>query len=252
MDEFIHEFRVVHTTETRTMAKTLGIITQYIQGLRLSSVNQDPLLHLPIPEADPSVHSFAQLTWPSLAVLQGALSTEGYQKSAGSHVFGTPLKTYVTEKLDSGTKEEPQSRDCIRVMVGLSPLSPSSFPQKWSEHAAFCRSICDRYQQHQVIPLDAPEIENIFGHTQFAPNTVVTSGGYEDFVFGTRAEAQVFFDQHGSALRASYDGFVDPKASLCYAFDHVLQFSPSNRGFTETAVGSFVGIALRLKVLFNL
>ncbi|KAJ5372053.1 hypothetical protein N7517_004059 [Penicillium concentricum] len=249
MDDFIHEFRVIHATETRTMAKTLGIITKYIQGVRLP--NKDPLLHLPIPEADPFVHSFAQLSWPSVTVLQGALSTEGYRKSAGSHVFAIPLKVYVTEKLHPGTEEEIQSPDSIRVVVGLSPLSTSSFPQKWSEHAAFCRSICDRYQRHQIIPLDAPKIEQIFGHTQFTPNAVVTSGGYEDFVFGTRTEAQAFFDQHGSAIRDSYDRFVDPKSSFCYAFDNVLQYSPSDRGFIETVVGFFIGIALRLKVLFN-
>ncbi|CAI7581227.1 unnamed protein product [Penicillium discolor] len=107
-------------------------------------------------------------------------------------------------------------------MVGLSPLSPSSFLQKWSEQAAFCRSICDRYQ---TIHLDAPKIEQIFGHTQFTPNAVVTSGGYEDFVFGTRAEAQAFFDQYGSAIRASYDRFVDPERSFGYAFDNVLHFA---------------------------
>ncbi|OQE07176.1 hypothetical protein PENVUL_c014G09448 [Penicillium vulpinum] len=233
------------------MAKTLGIITKYIQGLRLSA-NKDSLLHLPIPEADTFVHSFAQLTWPSLTVLQGALSTEGYQKSAGSHVFAIPLKVYVTEKLNPAIEVEIQSHDSIRVMVGLSPLSPSSFLQKWSEHAAFCRSICDRYQRHQTIPLDAPKIEQIFGHTQFTPSTVVTSGGYEDFVFSTRAEAQAFFDQYGSAIRASYDCFVDPKTSCCYAFDNVVQYSPSDRGLIEIVVGFFIGIALRFKVLFIL
>lgn len=232
------------------MAKTLGIITKYTQGLRLVSTNKNQLRHLPIPETNPSVHSFARLSWPSVAVLQGALSTDGYRKSAGSHIFGIPIQIYLTENLDTGAENEiHNNHDCIRVMVGLSPLSESSFQQAWREHAAFCRSICDGYQQHQVIPLSATKVEQIFGQTQFTPRTVVTSGGYENFVFRTWMEAQGFFDEHGDAIGASYERFVDQRRSYCYAFDNVVQYSPLDRGFSEIIVGFFVGIALRLKVI---
>lgn len=251
-DQFIHEFRVTHATETRTMATSLGIITKYIQGLRLALAGKEPLQNLPISEADSSVHSFAQLTWPSLPVLQGALSTDGYRKSAGSHIFATSLKVYVTTKIDPRAGKEVHTSDCVRVVVGISPLSGSSFPSAWDEHAAFCHSICDLYQRHRVIPLDTTKLEQIFGHTQFTPNAVVTTGGYEDFVFRSRTEAQEFFDQHGSALRSSYDRFVSPTGSFCYAFDNILQYSPSDRGFIEIIVGFFVGTVLRFKALFNL
>ncbi|PYI05189.1 hypothetical protein BO78DRAFT_419848 [Aspergillus sclerotiicarbonarius CBS 121057] len=254
-DEFIHELRVVHASKTRTMARTLGIITRYIQGLRLPPANTTLLRYLPIQATDPSVDSMAQLTWPSLTVLQGALSTDAYLKSAGSHVFALPVKVYVTEKIspDPEPANERDFHNGVRVVVGLSPLSQQTFPQAWSEHAAFCHSICPQYQRHRLIPLDAKKVHAVFGHTQFTPKTVVVgSGGYEDFVFRSLADAEAFFEDYGADIRASYARFVDQERSFSYVFDNGVQYCPAERGVREVIVGVFVGLVLTVEVVLNL
>jgi hypothetical protein len=142
----------------------------------------------------------------------GFLLRRYYLNSAGSHILGIPIQIYVTENLDTGVENEIQNNhDCIRVMVRLTPLSESSFQQAWRKHTAFCRWICDGYQKHQVIPLSAAKVEQIFGRTQFTPRTVVTPGVYEVFLFMTWTEAQGLFDKHGGAIGASYEPFVDQR-----------------------------------------
>jgi alkanesulfonate monooxygenase SsuD/methylene tetrahydromethanopterin reductase-like flavin-dependent oxidoreductase (luciferase family) len=251
VEEFLHEFRNVHAGATRAMAKQLGIISKYVQGVPLNYLGKEDIQNLPFSDLECKISSFAQLSWPSIAVLQGALSTEGYRKSAGSHVFATATKIYLTEQLNSDV-EDVESADAVRVMIGLSPHLELNFQQAWDDHAAFCREICPTYQRHRSISLEPGRAEQIFDHTLFPPNLVELLGGYEDFVFETPKQAQEFFDKYSHDLSSSYAKFVDSEKSFAYALDNVIQYRPAERGPAEVVTGHIVSCALRLKLFLNL
>ncbi|KAJ5732024.1 hypothetical protein N7493_003505 [Penicillium malachiteum] len=151
--DFTHKFRVVHASETRSVATNLGIILQYIQGLALPTLNKPGLSNLPLKEGR-QYQSFARLTWPSVEVIQGSFSTEDYRRSAGKHIFAAPFRIFLTEfiKPPSSTtfNTEPliasptveQDAYSIRLVVTVFPnsnsaLSRAKFEEKWDRHAAW-------------------------------------------------------------------------------------------------------------------
>ena len=260
--QFTHEFRIVHATETKKMANTLGIISQYVQGLTLRSVaavGQESIRNqpLPAPKGEP-IESFAQLTWPSgLEVMQGSFTTQGYKESAGKHIFAVPRMIYLTDRLEPAVEAEVHERiktkDAVRPIVGLNPNdpNPSSFRKSWDKHASFCRTICPHYQRNQVLTISPERIQKIFTDTQFPADTVVRYGGYEEFVFESNEAAEAFCERYGEDLRKSYDGFTRTGESYCLGFDVVVQYDEVDRGFLQVITGALVGMMLRLKVYFG-
>ena len=269
--EYTHEFRVVHATETKKMAHSLGIISQYTQGLTLRSAmtSQETFFRnqpLPVPKGEP-IESFAQLTWPGgLKVMQGSFTTQGYKESAGKHIFAVPRIIYLTDRLEPAPVAVVASRiknakDAVRLIVGLTPqdnnANPSNFRKSWDKHASFCRAICPHYQRNQVRPLTSEHIQKIFTDTQFPAGAVVHGvGGYEEFVFENHEAVEVFCERYGEELRESYAGFAattgDGGRSFCLAVDVVVQYDEeADRGYLQVIVGAVVGMMLRLKVYFG-
>jgi hypothetical protein len=266
LPQFIHEFRIVHATETRNMAHSLGIIFQYIQGIALHSTpGQDsiPVKNQPLAPPREPIESFAQLTWPGgLEVMQGSFTTQGYKDSAGKHIFAVPRKIYLTDRLepDSVAREGIlQSKDAVRLIVGLVPHDPteiSNFRKSWDKHASLCRAICTAdnqhyYQRNQILPLDAEHIETIFADTHFPANAVVRCGGYEEFVFQSGEAARAFCERYGEELRSSYEAFTTGESYFA-GFDVVVQYDEKDRGYRQIVAGAVVGMILRAKVYFGL
>lgn len=252
VEQFIHEFRVVHAQETKAMAQSLGIISEYIQGLVLPSAGQKDVDNLPIREPEEPLQSFAQLTWPALEVLQGSFTTQGYQESAGKHIFAIPRKIFLTARLEP-SMENIKDGNLIRVVSVLSPAESSdmSFRKSWDDHAVLCRSICSNYQRNQVLNINPERITQIFADTQFPDTAVLTNGGFEEFVFKSNTEAQAFFGRYGEELRSSYRGFASDE-SFCVGFDSLVHYGDSDRGYQQMVAGTVVGTLLRLKVFFGI
>ena len=263
--QFTHEFRIVHATETKKMAHSLGIISHYIQGLTLRSITaagQETIRNQPLPTPKGEhIESFAQLTWPGgLEVMQGSFTTQGYKESAGKHIFAVPRIIYLTDRLEPAAEPEVEERikkakGAVRLIVGLTPLdpNPSDFRKSWDKHASFCRAICPHYQRNQVLILSPERIVKIFADTQFPADTVVRVGGYEEFVFESHEAAEAFCERYGEELRESYDGFTTTTGeSFCLGFDVVVQYDEVDRGYMQVIIGAVVGMMLRLKVFFGI
>lgn len=246
--EFEHEFRVVHAAATKDMARSLGIITRYVQGVVLSA--HDQTLHdLPLTAAKSDLISYAQLTWPSTAVLGGALKTSGYKNSAGKHIFANTDKVFMTEPIGKKSPSASCGKEInILVMTALIPLSSDRevFTKAWNEHADKFSAKCTYYQRNQTMPLTLSEIEPILGGSLFLPELCQLNGGYEEIGFSTLEEAQSFFSDNQAELRKSYETFCDP-ASFSMPMDCVVQYGEKDIGIQQSVVGKIVSSALTLK-----
>ena len=251
VEQYEHEFRVVHANETKKMAHSLGILLQYVQGLVLTSAGQEKIRNPPIPEPQEPLQSVARLTWPALEVMQGSFSTQGYRDSAGKHIFATVLKIFLTERLEPNM-EQIRKGNPVRLLSFLVPADPleSNFRRSWDNHAIFCRSICSNYQRNQVLRLEPERIVKIFNGTQFPEASVVRYGGYEEFVFEGNADAQAFFDRYGEQIGSSYEGFIT-KESFCVGFDTVVQYDDTDRGYQQIITGTILGMILRAKLFLE-
>ncbi|RAO68964.1 uncharacterized protein BHQ10_004976 [Talaromyces amestolkiae] len=262
--QFAHEFRTVHAQQTRAIAINLGIILKYVQGLALPTVGRPKLINLPLEELQ--YRSFAQLTWPSLEVLQGSFSTEDYRQSAAKHQFARPFQLFLTERDESSISASLNTssttlteieKTATRLVVTVIPKTLSDnentkFEEQWSRHAQWVCSLGASYTRYRVIPLDETRSRKIFDGTPFDPRLVVTAGGYDEFMFQSQENAAQFLAEHGPQLRSSYLEFVDIDHSHAYAFDHVVQFGTEDRGTWQTIFGLLVGSALRVKVFFGI
>jgi hypothetical protein len=262
-EQFAHEFRVVHARETRAIAVNLGIILKYVQGLALPTVGRPQLTNLPLEEGQ--YQSFAQLTWPSLEVLQGSFSTEDYRQSAAKHHFASPFRIFLTERDEtticsnvngcSATSTEA-GKDATRLVITVIPGSLSDsditkFEEKWDRHAQWVCNLGISYARYRVIPLDQTRLRQIFDGTPFDSQLVTTAGGYDELIFQSQEDAVHFLAEYGAQLRSSYLEFVNIDQSRAYAFDHVVQFGAGDRGPWQTIFGILVGSALRIKVFFG-
>jgi hypothetical protein len=252
IDQFIHEFRVVHARETKAMAQSLGIVSEYVQGILLPFAGQKEIDNLPIHGPGVPLKSFAQLTWPALEVLQGSFTTQGYKSSAGKHIFAVPRKIFLTERLEPPV-ENFRKRNAVRVVVILLPTESSegNFRTYWDKHADLCRSTCSNYQRNQVLNIGTDKVAKIFIDTAFPASAVVGEGGFEEFVFQSNAEAQAFFTQYGEELRLSYDGFTSD-ASFCVGFDTVVHYDDGDKGYQQIITGIAVSLLLRIKVYLGI
>lgn len=253
-EQFAHEFRVVHARETRTIATNLGIILQYVQGLALPTVGRPQLTNLPLEEGQ--YQSFAQLTWPSLEVLQGSFSTEDYRQSAAKHLFASPFRLFLTERAEAMSSpatftEAGEYTTRVVITVIPSDSDTTKFEDKWNQHAQWACTLGTVYTRYRVIPLDQTRIRKIFDGTPFDSHLVATAGGYDEFMFQSQEDAVQFLAEYGTQLRSSYLEFVNVDQSRAYAFDHVVQFGVSDRGKWQTIFGLLVGSALRIKVYFS-
>ena len=264
--QFTHEFRVVHAQETRTMAINLGILNKYVQGLALPTAGRPPLTNLPLEEGGEGgqYRSFAQLTWPSLEVLQGSFSTEDYRRGAAAHQFANPFRIFLTERdiysngNSSATSASRGKPDVTRLVITVLPADQpninemTKFDEKWTQHAQWASSLPGvSYARYRVISIDQTRIRKIFDGTPFDSQLVTTAGGYDEFMFESHQDAVQFLAEYSSKLRASYLGFVNIEKSRAYAFDDVVQFGPDDRGAWQNIFGLLVGSALRMKVFFG-
>jgi hypothetical protein len=254
--EFDHEFRAVHVQATREIAESLGLISRYVQSVRLpGSLTSDP----PLPGPSYPLKAFAQLTWASPNVLQGALHTSGYQNSAGKHIFAKTTDVFVTERLESDvlqTTSVGTNKDArILLTAFLLPkkgLSNDEFIKKWDSHASMFRSIPEIYQRNKVMDLTREQIEGILGNTLFPPEMAWMSGGYEEFVFKSEDAARSFLEGGRKALRESYEGFVDANRSMFVEWDRIVQYSEEERGAAQIIKGGIIGSALGMKTALGL
>lgn len=251
-EQFIHEFRVVHAEQTKTIARSLGIISQYVQGLALSLTGQESLRNQPMSGPQEPIESFAQLSWPALEVMQGSFQTQGYKDSAGKHIFAQPRMIFLTNQLEPEV-EHMNKNNTIRLVCVLNPLDPldSNFRKSWDKHASFCRTICANYQRNQVLKLDPEQINIIFFGTQFPKDAVMNYGGYEEFLFASIEDSQAFCKEHGEELGLSYSEFTT-KDSYCVGFDVTVQYDHVDRGYQQIIAGAIVGTILRFKVFFGI
>lgn len=264
VDEFKHEFCKVHANETKEAASSLGLISQYIQGLFIPSAidGATQLTSLPLPEHDGPYQSLAQLTWPSIAVLQGSLQSAGYRASpAAKHEFATPQHIFLTERLESDTYTEGPSlgrpsqiakgQRPVVLIAALTPghgLNENEFRDRWAKHAEHIRALeIAHYQRNSVIPAPREQLYATFAETQFPAEKCWDSGGYEEFVFANFEQAQSFCNEHGPALRTSYEDFCDMQSSWCAGFDYVEQWGREDIGLKQRALGSILGAVLSTK-----
>lgn len=246
---FKHEFRKVHAEQTIEMASSTGLISRYIQGLRLSTSAPDLKVpnNLPLNPLE-SWQSIAELTWWNPHTLQGALHTSDYQQSAGKHMFADPKYLFLTEPLEPvATPSRSSAGISVMLFIGLTPKDDGDFRSAWDKHASFARSTCEYYQRNAVMSLPQAQIDAIFEGTQFPIPRNVSRGGTETFIFASVKEAQAFCDQHSTALAASYKAFVDEKASWCLVSDFVEQWGESDIGIKQQVIGTVLGSVLGAK-----
>jgi hypothetical protein len=238
---FEHEFRAVHAQATTDMAALLGVIERYVQGISLvhakgASAIQRP----PLPEATVPLQAFAQLTWPSVEVLQSALKSSGYKNSAGKHVFATSQHVFLTNRLEEDTGSSvdrawPVGTASVRPVLLVMALSPkeglddATFRTAWDKHATRWRGLGAAYQRNLALPLTRPQVEAVLGGTAFTPGLCALRGGYEEFSFASGEAAQKFVDDHGAALQQSYASFCG-NGSYFAGFDRVVPYQESDRG----------------------
>lgn len=271
--EFTHEFRTVHARDTKEAAASLGLITEYIQGLYLPSAIQGAtqLANLPLPEHPGPYQSFAQLSWPSVTVLHGSLQSAGYRASAvAKHEFAVPEHLFLTERLDPDTRHhrlnglgrpensgiEDSLRRPVMLIIALTPkpdLDQASFRARWAKHADDVvrpKSTVAQapgllyYQRNGVIPLPVERLRAIFTGTQFPAHKNFDSGGYEEFIFADMESAQAFCSQHGETLGRSYEEFCNTQKSWCAGFDYVEHWGPADRGIKQRGVGMMLKLLL--------
>ncbi|KAJ6032505.1 hypothetical protein N7540_003237 [Penicillium herquei] len=195
--QFRHEFQIVHAEQTKDIARNLGIIHEYEQGLALETLDQ-PKLQQAVVSPMKETHdyeAFARLTWPTLEVMQGSFTTEDYRRSAGKHIFAEPFMIFLTLPLgDDGAQNMTKvagngKDDNIRVIVPIQPCQQdraddSSFlDERWDKHASFVRSTGAAYTRHRILEVSPDRLAQIFNQTQFDHRLVVTQGGYEEFAF---------------------------------------------------------------------
>ncbi|KAJ4395868.1 hypothetical protein N0V93_000082 [Gnomoniopsis smithogilvyi] len=269
VDEFKHEFCTVHAEDTKEAASSLGLISQYIQGLYLPSAidGAKPLTSLPLPEHDGPYQSLAQLSWPSITVLQGSLQSAEYKASAtAKHNFAVPKHIFMTERLEPDTSHEsgvPGRPGHIsaewRPVVLIAALTPGSglseaeFRERWAKHGDSVRALAvAHYQRNAIIPAPREQIYATFTETQFPADRCWDRGGYEELVFANIGDAQSFCSQHGEALRASYEGFCDMQRSWCAGFDYIERWGRVDIGLKQRVVGTILGGMLGAKTIFGL
>lgn len=269
VDEFKHEFRKVHAEETKDAASSLGLITEYIQGLYLPSAIEGAtqLTRLPLSEHDGPYQSLAQLTWPSVTVLHGSLQSAGYKASAAAkHEFAAPKHLFLTERLEpdqyqdeNGLRRLEDRSGNQRPVVLIAALTPdpdldeAGFRELWAKHAECMRAIAMAYyQRNAVIPVPREQIRAMFAGTQFPAERCWGTGGYEEFVFASTEDAQSFCNQHGESLRISYGRFCDNQRSWCAGFDYIEHWGRGDIGFKQRFVGTVLGTVLHATTSFRL
>jgi hypothetical protein len=191
--------------------------------------------------------------------MQGSFTTEGYRESAGKHIFAQPFQIFLTEPLGTNGARQAlknsrnEEGQTFRVIMPIQPRSANEvdFEERWNEHADFIRSIVSGYTLHRSLNILHDRLKQIFDQTQFDHRLVVAQGGYEEFVFGSRGEAESFFGRHGKEIRDSYSHFVDPAQFKVFIFDSVTKFAVEQRGLWQIGMGLVVGTALRLKILLS-
>lgn len=264
VEEFKHEFRNVHARDTKEVASSLGLISRYTQGLRLSSVIEKTtsLPILPLQEHPGPYQSLAQLTWPSVVVLQGALQSAGYKESAAAkHEFADPQHLFLTEKL------EPEQK-CVRnglarpekisktghppvvLIVALKPradIDEAEFRRRWANHANQVGTTATDYQRNAVMPVSRSQVQHIFSGTQFPADKCWDGGGYEEFYFDGVPEVRSFCEQHGEAMSESYKDFCDSQNSWYAVFDFVEQWGFDDIGLKQRLVGTALSTMLTLR-----
>lgn len=268
VDEFKYEFCKVHANETKEAASSLGLISQYIQGLYIPSAidGATQLTSLPLSEHNGPYQSLAQLTWPSMAVLQGSLQSAEYRASpAAKHNFATPQHIFLTERLESDTHTEGPSlgrpgqiakgQRPVVLIAALTPgpgLNEIEFRERWENHGERVRTFeMASYQRNGVIPAPREQLYATFAETQFPAEKCWDRGGYEEFVFASLEQAQSFLNEHGAALRTSYEGFCDVQSSWCAGFDYVEHWGREDIGLKQRALGSILGVVLGAKMSFG-
>lgn len=209
--------------------------------------------------------SLAQLTWPSLEVLQRSFSTEDYRQSTAKHHFASPFRLFLTERdlttscsnvnSSSSTLTEA-GKDATRLIVTVIPgtvgdSDNTKFEEKWNRHAQWACNFGISYARYRVISLDQTRLGKIFDGTPFDSQLVTTAGGYDEFMFQSHEDAVQFMAEYSTQLRSSYLEFVNIDQSRAYAFDHVVQFGAVDHGPWQTIFGLLVGSALRIKVFFG-
>lgn len=112
--EFDHEFRTVHVHATREIAESLGLITRYVQGVRLDTFSSKDSI---LAGSSTPLKAFAQLTWPSTNVLQGTLHTSGYQNSAGKHIFAKTTHCFITERMEPDVTVPASGKDAGMLLT---------------------------------------------------------------------------------------------------------------------------------------
>lgn len=269
VDEFKHEFCTVHAEETKEAASSLGLISQYIQGLYLPSAvdGAEQLTNLPLPEHDGPYQSLAQLTWPSLAVLQGSLQSAEYRASAAArHEFAAPKHVFLTERLEPDTHLGDSSlgrpghidgqRRPVVLIAALAPglgLNETEFRERWAKHGDNVRVLAmSYYQRNAVLPVPREQIYATFAETQFPAEKCWDKGGYEELVFATIEDAQLFCNQHAEALRISYREFCDMQKSWCAGFDYMERWGRDDIGLKQRVTGTILGGILGARVSFGL
>ncbi|KAJ5728641.1 uncharacterized protein N7483_003149 [Penicillium malachiteum] len=199
--------------------------------------------------------------------MQGSFSTDDYRRSAGKHIFATPFRIFLTERVEplassitsntgSSIVSPIAEKDAysIRLIVTVFPnsaLSGAKSEEEWDRHAAWTHNLNIPYARYAVIPLDQERIQRIFDQTPFDPLLAADAGGYDEFLFASHEEATAFLEEYSSQLRSSYERFVDPTHSFAYAFDDLEQFGSSDRGLWQKTMGLLVGSLLRFKVYYN-
>ncbi|CEL04586.1 hypothetical protein ASPCAL05714 [Aspergillus calidoustus] len=263
--QFRHEFQVVHAEQTKAIARNLGIIHEYEQGLALATLDQPELQQAALfpTRETPNYQAFARLTWPSLEVMEGSFTTEDYRRSAGEHIFAQPFWIFLTQPLgQDGARNLVKAAgssegDNIRVIIPIQPRladggdNGSHFEEQWDEHASFVRSTGVAYTRHRSLQLPPDRLAQIFDQTQFDHRLVMIEGGYEEFAFGSRVAAEDFFKQYAQKLQNSYEQLLNTAQSEVFVFSCVTQFAAEQRGWWQLGAGLVVGTALRMKILLG-
>jgi hypothetical protein len=251
-DVFEHEFRAVHAPATTQMAASLGIITRYVQGISLRRLKgASPIQQPPLPEAPGSLQAIAQLTWPSIKVLQSALKTSGYKNSAGKHVFAVSQQVFLTNRLDDDAgsalqRAWPRSAASglpvllVMVLFPHANISDAEFRTAWDAHAVKWRQLGAAYQRNLSLPVTRQQVEDILGGTVFTPAVCALRGGYEEFGFESSQAAQKFIDEHTAALGQSYATFCAAESYFA-GFDRVVPYDESDRGLKQKVVAKVIG-----------
>lgn len=92
------------------------------------------------------------------------------------------------------------------MIIPVQPPPPNGienhagFEEQWNEHASFVQSTGGAYTRHRSLNISPDRLARIFDHTQFDHRLVVGQGGYEEFLFDSRAAAESFFGQYAKEI----------------------------------------------------